>query len=198
MPGGSEAYFQELFRVDDRGDAYVSAKSGRRFAVTHQSPGTAVAGQTSFSATTPTFLLYQSAGPRRVVLSSLNLSLVSPAPGGPVNVLVVLDRTSRYSSGGTLVAPQNFLADSGDANDANTAGFTFRTNPTATAAGAGADVPRYAYHWLVSPSVLSPVPLSVDFGDGAVIGKTGSILVYTWAATTAPSWVFAFDFIEED
>jgi len=198
MPGGSEAYYLESFHLLDRGGAYASAKSGRRFAVSHQTPGTGVAGQTSFSVTTPTFLLYQAAGPRRVVLSSLNLSLVSPAPGGPVNVLVALDRTNRYSSGGTPVTPQNFLADSADPADANTAGFSFRTNPAATAAGAGADVPRYAYHWLISPTIMSPVPLSVDFGDGAVIGQTGSILIYTWASTTAPSWVFGFDAIEED
>lgn len=198
MPGGSEAYFLEAFRLNDRGVAYASAKSGRRFAVTHQTPGTAIAAQTSFVATTPTFLVSQSGGSKRVVLSSMNLSLVAPAPGGAVNVLVAIDRTNRYSAGGTSVTPQNLLADPDDAADANAAGFAFRTNPTASAAGAGATVPRYAWVWSIPRVVANPTPFSVGFDDGAVIGKTGSILIYTWAATTAPSWLFSFEFVEED
>ena len=198
MAGGSEAYFLEAFRLDDRGDAYSSAKSGRRFAASHQTPGTSITGQTSFVATTPTFLVSQSAGAKRVVLSSLNLSLVGTPPGGAVNVLVALDRTNRYSAGGSSVTPQNLLADPDDAADANAAGFAFRTNPTATAAGVGANLPRYCWHWLIPRLVANPTPFSVGFEDGAVIGKTGSILIYTWAATTAPSWLFSFEFIEED
>lgn len=198
MPGGSEAYFLEAFRLADRGGAYASAKSGRRFAASHQSPGTAVTGQTSFAATTPTFLVSQSAGPKRVVLSAMSLSLVTPAPGGVVNVLVALDRTNRYSSGGTSVVPQNLLADPDDPADANAAGFSFRTNPTATAPGAGANVPRYCWHWTIPRGAANPVPFSVSFEDGAVIGKTGSLLVYTWATGTAPSWVFSFELVEED
>ncbi len=198
MPGGSEAYFLEAFRLQDRGSAYASAKSGRRFAASHQTPGTAIVGQTSFVATTPTFLVSQSAASKRVVLSAMNLSLVSPAPGGAVTVLIAIDRTDRYSSGGTSVTPQNLLADPDDAADANAAGFAFRTNPTASAAGGGANVPRYAWIWSIPRVVANPTPFSVGFDDGAVIGKTGSILIYTWAASTAPSWLFSFELVEED
>jgi len=198
MAGGSEAYFLEAFRLEDRAGSYASAKSGRRFAVSHQTPGTAIVGQTSFVATTPTFLVSQTAGAKRVVLSSLNLSLVAPAAGGPVNVLVALDRTNRYSAGGTAVTPQNLLADPDDPADANAAGFSFRTNPTASAAGVGANVPRYCWHWTIPRVVANPTPFSVGFEDGAVIGKTGSILIYTWATGTAPSWLFSYEMIEED
>ncbi len=68
--------------------------------------------------------------------------------------------------------------------------------PAKRAAGGGADAPRLLYEW-TQPVWLGSV-FNPDLHDGVVISNTGSILVYTWAATTAPTWVIGgFDLVEE-
>ncbi len=184
-------YVVEPDKYVERGKAYASCIGGRRFAVAHQTPGTTIAGQTSFVATTPTFLIHQSGAARRVVLSNFALCQVAPAAGDLIHIAVFIDPTNRYSTGGTAITPQSTLSDSPLA-----AGFAFRYNPTATAAGGGADAPRLLYEW-TQPVGLGSV-FNPDFNDGVAIAGTGSILVYTWAATTAPTWILGgFDLLEE-
>lgn len=181
----------------DRDLAYNSARSGRRFTVSHQTIGTTVLAQTSFAATTPTFLIYHTAGLQKLILSSFSLSQVSPVAGGPINVLVATDRVSRFSAGGTAVTPLPSFnsADTGDSAAADrTPDFTFLYNPTTSVAQTKT---RYAYKFVVTQNVTSPVPFSVDFEDGLIVGKVGSISVYVWAATTAPTLEFSFDIVEE-
>ena len=181
----------------DRGLAYNTARSGRRFTVSHQSIGTTVVAQTSFAATTPTFLIYHTGGLQKLILSSLSLSQVSPVAGGPINVLIATDRVSRFSAGGTAVVPLPTF-NSGDTGDSAAADrspdFTFVYNPTATVAQTKT---RYAYKFIITQNVTSPVPLALDFEDGLIAGKVGSISIYVWAATTAPTLEFSFDIIEE-
>ena len=50
-----------------------------------------------------------------------------------------------------------------------------------------------------SPAVVARnVPILARRQIGVVLGTTGSILVYTWAATTAPTWIIGgFDLLED-
>lgn len=173
--------------LQPRRDGYYSAKIGQSFATAHQTPSTDVTGQTSFDATTPTFLFYQAAAANRVILRDLCLSLVGTAPGGVVHVALATDTANRFSAGGTAVVPQNTSGLSTVA-----AGVTFRYNATASAAGAGT---RYLRKWSV-PAGLGAI-ICPAFDDEVIIGATGSILVYTWAGTTGPTWAFSFGHIEE-
>lgn len=183
--------------AQDRGPAYWSARHGFRYTVCHQTIATNVTGQTSFDATTPTFLIYHTGGTKKLILSAMHLSQVGTVAGALINVLVASDRVVRYASGGTAVVakPTFNSADTGNADIADvTPDFTFRYNPTSDAAVA---TTRYHYQWSITPNTTNPVPFSVDFEDGIIVGKTGAISIYTWAATTGPTWKFAFDVIEE-
>ncbi len=188
MTQSSLAYLTEPERFLDRDKAYSSCFGGRRFSVAHQTPGTTVTGQTSFSATTPTFLINQSSGSRRLVLSNFALCQAGTPAGGMVNIALLIDPADRYSTGGTAITPQATMADS-----ALTAGWSFRFNPTVTSPS----TPRLLYHW--TQPVWTGAVFNPDLFDGVGIGLTGSILVYTWAATTAPTWIVGgFDVLEEN
>ena len=184
-------YVAEPDKYVERGKAYASCIGGRRYSVAHQTPGTSILGQTGFVATTPTFLLYQSDSPRRVVLSNFALCQVAPAAGDVLHVAVFIDPTNRYLADGTAIIPQSTISDS-----PLTAGFSFRYNPVATAAGVGASAPRLLNEW-TQPVWVGAV-FNPDMHDGVVISSTGSILVYTWAAVTAPTWIIGgFDVLED-
>ncbi len=181
-------YLFDPVRYEDRAKAYSSCIGGRRYAVTHQTPGTTVTGQTSFVATTPTFLISQAnSNGRRVILSNFALCQDGTPAGGAINILVAIDPADRYASGGTAITPQATMADS-----EFSPGFSFRFNPTASSPS----TVRYLYHWkqpVYAGSVFNP-----DLHDGLAIGQTGSILIYTWAASTAPTWTLGgFDILEE-
>jgi hypothetical protein len=175
-------------RFVDRGSAYSSCVGGRRFTVAHQTPGTTITGQTSYVATTPTFLIYQGSASHRVVLSSFALCQAGTPAVDTIHVALAIDSTNRYSSGGTSITPQATAMPS-----ALSPGFSFRYNPTASSPSAA----RILYEWtqpVWAGSVFNP-----DLLDGVLIGLTGSILIYTWAATMAPTWIVGgFDVVEDE
>lgn len=187
MPELPLTYLYEPVQYWDRAKAYSSCVGGRRFSVAHQTPGTTITGQTSFATTTPTFLIRQSNAAHRVVLSNFALCQIGTPAGGTIHVAVAIDASDRYSSGGTAITPQATAMPS-----ALTPGFSFYYNPTCSAGS-----PRYLYEWTQpawAGSIFNP-----DLHDGVLIGFTGSILVYTWAATTAPTWIIGgFDVLEDE
>ena len=170
-----------------RGSYYSAGREGRSFAVAHQTPTTGVTGQTSFAATTPTFIIYQAAATTRSILRGFQLSQSGTVAGGDISIALAIDTANRYSAGGTAVVAKNTSSVS-----AATAGFTFAYNATASAAGAGT---RYIGRWTVD-NVLGTV-FSYESQDGDMIDTTGSILVYTWASTTGPTFDFTFRLADE-
>lgn len=174
-------------QIQPRRDGHYSAKIGQSFSTAHQTPSTDVTGQTSFDATTPTFLFNQAAAANRILLRDIQLTMVGTVAGAITHVALAIDTANRYSAGGTAVVPQNTNRLSSVA-----AGVTFRYNPTATAPGSGT---RYLKKWGVA--ALLGTMLNRVFDDEIIIGATGSILVYTWAATTGPTWAFSLGHLEE-
>lgn len=169
-------------------DAYSAMKGGYLFTCTHQTASTTLLAQTSFVATTPTFIIEQSAASRRVVGLEYWLNQEGTAvAGGPVFIRVMIDSVARRASGGTTVTPQNANMES-----AITSGATVYFNPTASAATATQRV-IWAH---TAPASLGTMS-NLDLEDGLGIGVTGSILIYVWAATTAPTLSFAFRWKEE-
>ena len=167
--------------------AFASSFEGRRYTATHQTPTTDVTGQTSLVATTPTFLFSQTGADTAWGLNSMQLSQSGTVAGGDIFISLAIDTANRRSgSTGTAVTPQVMY--SGESTAAN---VTFTYNPTATAAGGGT---RYLGTWAANAD--TGVITTLDFRDAVIIGTTGSILVYTWAGTTAPSWKFVFEFTE--
>lgn len=170
-------------------EGYASSRLGRRYCFTHQTPGTGVTGQTSYAATTPTFLFYRASAGTRFVLCRVVLMQTGTVAGGPIRVAIVTDTINRYSSGGTAIAGGQTSREA----SARTAETIFRTGATASAASAA------KVHWSTGwPQSLGRSD-TIDFRDGLIIGSTGSILVYTFPSTgTAPTWYFTFEGYEED
>jgi len=171
-------------------DEYAAARRGKRFYATHQTPGTLITAQTSFVATTPTFMYRINSAAIRAIVRSFNLSIQN-TPGGPVFVCLAIDTADRYDSAGTAVTLQNSNEES-----ATAAVGLFYTNPTANAAGAGT---RYLNTWVIPASVGGN--MNIDLGDGVLLGpgttpNGSTLLIYVWAASTAPDLTFGLD-IEE-
>lgn len=167
-----------------RESAHHASVMGRRFYYTHQTPGTVITGQTSYVATTPTFMLSNTSGANVIIIRSLTLSQTGTVAGGLINVLTTLSTTNDFSSGGTAVVGQN--PNEGSATTV-AAGITFRTNPTATGT-----ITRLLASLSV-PASLGTIT-TIDYKDAVMLGNTSSSWsCYTHAATTGPSWFFVLE-----
>lgn len=180
---------------NSRGSPFVAdfiwrlALEGRIFISSDGDADDLVLGQTSFASTTPTFLL-DIPGDAVALPLALNLSQSGTVAGGAVNVIMALYRgPSIYASGG--VTEKVFNPQSG--NDPNKC--TLYTNPTVTdaygiriwGATVGQDVSP-AEGAVPGPYWKPEVP--IPFRGPA------SLLIYTYAATTAPSWLWSLYWAE--
>ena len=184
----AQSYLTGKQVLQGRDKKYNALLYNKLFKVTHQTPGTDITGATGYVATTPTFMLYNTGtSTNDVILGSIWLSQVGTVAGGFIDIVVMIDSVNRYASGGTAVVPQN-----SNMGSAVTAGAAFRTTPTASAATATQRVV-----WATSAPKTLGTTTVIDFQDGIRIGTTGSILIYTFAGTTGPSWAFNLEFTEE-
>ncbi len=182
LDGGKAPYI-----VQSRQSGYAAMQRGRRFSVANSDPTVFVTGQTAFLATTPTFMLRMAAAAGRVILRSITLSQAGVVAGGLISGLFVIDTTDRFSAGGLAVTPQNQNEESAQASIIT----SFLTNPTASAAGVGtrAIIPFSA------PASLGFVT-TIELEDGILLSPTSSALLYTFATTTGPSWLYNFEWEE--
>lgn len=171
------------YSLDVRESGYVDMVRGRRFSFTHQTPGTLVTAQAAFVATTPTLLLYNSAGNTSVVGLRTQRIDITSATTAPVFVTIMLDTADRFSAGGTAVVGQNWNEASATAYP----GTSFKFNATATAAGGGT---RYLGTFAIPAGAGQS--LTFNSKDGIQVTGVGSIGVYVYdsAATTAPTCLF--------
>ena len=170
------------------------ARKGQLLIVTQQDPTeAAVPGVIgAFDELKPTFLIRQAGGSKRVVLVAINLFQAAPQAGGDIDVKVVIDDVDRFNSGGTLRAPKSPHSDRTPSVPDYTVRDNFGGVLLAIAASANARV--------LDPLVLDAGTgsgFSLEFPEGVAIGATGSILIYTNAPTTAPSWRYAMKVVEE-
>ena len=145
-----------------------------------------VTGQTSFADTTPTFLLDVPAGTNVIPLFA-NLVQTGTVAGGDIELLIEIDKVKRYASGGT--SEKIFNTRNKVSRCALYSGATAVT-------GYGMTLNRYD---------LGP---DVSAAEGAVQGPfwkpdapyilrgSASLLVYSSAGTTGPTWHWGFGWIE--
>lgn len=167
---------------------WLMAFEGRIFVTSDADQNDMVTGQTSFANTTPTFLLDVPANTYAVPLF-LNLSQSGTVAGGAIDVIVEIDRVKRYASGGT--SEKLFSTFPRDSKCA------FYTGATATA-GYGITVRRDT----IGPDVSSAegAVQRPDFKPDfpMVLRGPASMLVYTYAGTTGPTWLWQAGFVELD
>lgn len=173
------------------GRKYLYSRDAQLFAATPPTPTTTFTGQTSYVATTPTFMIYQLAVPtsRRTIPLKMRLTQSGALAGGVISVAVKIDRTNRYSSGGTVIVPAPKAA---SALGASAPAAIIRANATASAEP---ETIGALDSFEVVPA--AGAMLEYDFDGEVQIGPSNSILIYTWAASTGPTWKVMFEFAEE-
>jgi hypothetical protein len=168
--------------LDARESGAAATLKGNRYSFTHQTPGTLITAQATFVATTPTLLLYNSAGNATTIILRTVRVVVLEATVAPVMICVAIDTADRFSAGGTVITGQNWSEASAIAYP----GTAFRFNATATAAGAGT-----RYLWTDAIPTGLGGSITIGFKDGILVSGVGSILIYCWdsAGANAPDIV---------
>ena len=143
-------------------------------------------GQTSYAAngTTPTLLLRKASAKLWTRPMRLDLSQAGTVAGGLINIVIKIDATDRLSSGGSAWLEQSVITTQSD--DASP---EFTVLDSATAMSEAATEPRTIFHGTLFQTVTaSGTGFVYDFDEEDIIGPTGSLLIYTYAATTGPTW----------
>ena len=153
-----------------------------------------VTGQTSFVATTPTFLLDIPEG-TTVIPLGINLNQTGTVAGGAIDIIVEFDNADRYASGGTA---ETILSSrtTGPSGTTNTSLCTLYSNPTAEA-GYGIRVDAVTVGMDVSSAegVVNEYIWTPSGGYDFLVGPA-SLLVYTYAGTTGPTWFWTIKYGE--
>jgi hypothetical protein len=180
--GEAEGY-PSLAVAQSRESGFAAARRGKRFYVTNQSAysyGTLLTGQTSFVTTTPTLLCRVDNVGIRAIVRSINLS-IGNTPGGVVYIAVHLDTVDRYSSGGVSPVPSNTNEES-----TTTAISKWYENPVTTIVQATTRPLGFS----LAPATPG-TSIQISFADGVLLGPShASLLVYVWAASTAPQILY--------
>ena len=180
------------------GSLYVSswldglADEGRIYDAADADENDTVTGQTSFVATTPTFLLRV---PDKTTAIPLCLKLVQAGSvaGDFIQIHVSTDNADRYSSGGTSEAVLSSRTDNPHTN-----ACTFYTGATASA-GYGITIDHETLAEDIDPASADAAPafsyLWLPRVPRRLVGPA-AFLVYTYATSTAPTWRWAFSWAE--
>lgn len=168
------------------------AAEGRVFYASDADQNDLVTGQTSFANTTPTFLL-RNHTTNTVICLPLFISLcqTGSVAGGAIDVIVEIDNTIRWSSGGTVETVLSSRPSLG-----KTSQCIAYSNPTA-ASGYGVRVDGVTLGQDVSPAegaiqqyIWTPTS-TMDILDPGM-----TFLVYTYAASTGPTWFWTIKWAE--
>jgi hypothetical protein len=176
--------------LSDGEASYTTGRTGQRFFVTNPTAGTGITAQLAYAVTTPTFLIYNPSSGNRIIPGALTISQTGSVASVTISVEFAIDNIDRFTSGGSggtaVVAKNTSMASSG------TATGLFRYNPTVAAASA--NVRRFG---ALSLAANLGLPVTIEFSDAFMIDAPGSVLVYVFAATTAPTLYFHWEWIEE-
>ena len=165
------------------------AIEGKVFYAADSAANTFVLGQTSWVVTTPTFLLQIPDGTTAIPLG-INLNQTTPVAGAAIDIIVEFDNADRYASGGTseTVFPARTTGPSGT----NTNLCTLWSNPTATSAyGIRVDGVTVGFDISSAEGVINEYVWTPSGGYDFLVGPA-SVLVFTYAGTTGPTWIWNF------
>lgn len=166
------------------------SKMGRLYIASDADYNDLVTGQTSAANTTPTFLHRVPSGTVAIPLY-LNLGQTSTVAGGAIDVIIAISDVDRYSSAGTSERIYN-----PSKNNPRVPASTFYSGATASDVNGGNRI----FGATIGPDV-SPA-------EGAVQGPfwrpempyvlegPASLLVWTYAGTTGPTWFWSYGFAE--
>ena len=183
--------YQYPIRPVDRQPFYGAGVAHRAWSICDQTaPPATYTGQTSYVATTPTFMLRKAGTTTRHILRNFELAQAGVVAANLITVLLMLDNVDRLSgTSGTLITPKNTNS---DFVATALTDLTVKANPTAIAAGSGSS---FLKAYTAVPLLGNTIKL--DCLDGLVMGPTSSVLIYCFATTTGPTLYLNGDVIEE-
>ena len=165
---------------------------GRVFVASDADENDTVTGQTSFLATTPTFLLKVPTGTTARVLW-VHLDQAGTVAGGPITAVLSFDRADRYASGGASETIRHMRTD-----QPNSATCTLYSGATAAAATDACALK----HITLDQDVTDPNQTKsvheiggVTFVSPLLVGPA-AFLVFTYAGTTGPTWNWSIGWAE--
>lgn len=183
---------QQQVRVGGYGDIYAFqmgddhvalADEGSYFTATNPTAGTAITHATTgaFSATAALFCLSNgdSEGGKRIYLDYVNLLVVgTPTTASSAELLITIDNTNRFSSGGSTITPKNVNMDSSTATIAT---LNFGAVVLTAASGSVRQIHRAKLKTQAAPCLVAGDVISTSFGGdvmntGAAAGSTAQIL----------------------
>jgi hypothetical protein len=170
------------------GDRHEGATRGERFVLAHD-PATAgsgagvsgVVGGTAFASNSPIICLGHASATKRLAIDTVTLSQNGTVAGGQITYVCAYsktDLTTVSGTGGDLLTPINM---SGDAQGNTTSVTTAHAKRTVAALG-----PLLFVASRTAPATLGTTTV-ITFGEGLIIPKTGTFLIYAFAATTGPT-----------
>lgn len=165
------------------------AAEGRAFYASDADQNDLVTAQTSFADTTPTFMLRVPSGTTCIPLLA-SLGQTGTVAGDTISAIVEIDNIDRYSTGGTTETVFNSRTYGSIANKC-----TLLTGATALT-GYGIRVMGINVAQDVAPAEgISNEVIWTPSGPDFLVGPA-TFLVYTYAATTAPTWFWTFKWVE--
>lgn len=188
--GGTPPYTQDVLGNLVTTDAILNfLMRGVVFVAGDADENDLVVGQTSYAATTPTFLLRVPSGTTAIPLW-IDVKESTTAAGGDIQAYVSFDRIDRYSSGGTSEAITAMRTD----RIAGLASSTLYSGATAAAASdartlwSAGDIPTTAGSGTaVTTNNLIGLVAFKNFMPPVLVGPA-ALLVFTWSGTTGPSF----------
>ncbi len=182
-------YYQQL--VAD-GRVYILSNVAR------ETPAAMGTDSATFDDTDPALLVDVPEGATMIPLEII-LNSAGTAGGGVIRVLITLSDTIRYTSGGIAIPKQNMRFD-----EPKTSSCAAYEGTTAiVAAGNTDDITLHAAY--VDPDVATApygTPTRVHWSARQFIAPEligpASLVIYTYAASTQPSWFFSIKYAEFD
>ena len=172
----------------------VLSARGQVFNASAAAQDTAVTGATSFATTTPTFLL-DVPEDTIAIPAYMSLNQSGTVAGAAISVLMETDNADRYTSGGTAATVLNKLTTGGKT--------ALSTLHSATGSAIVAtDAYGVRIMGLVTGQDVSPAEGAIQeivwtpaSGIELLVGPA-AWLIYTYAATTGPTWLWSFSWAE--
>lgn len=167
------------------------AMNGRVFYASDADQNDTVTGQTSFAATTPTFMIDVPSGTTCIPLMVSLFQTGAAAAGGAINVLIEIDNADRYASGGTAETVLGARTTGAETN-----ACTVYSGATANS-GYGVRIFGATLGPDISPAegAVQEVLWTPQAGYDFLVGPAG-FLVYTYASTPGPEWNWTIKWAE--
>lgn len=190
---GSVLTVAEYQHAVDKERVYIASNATRQTAL--------ATGGTSFSDTAPAFILDVAAGTTMVPIR-FTLRQGGTVAGAQINAFITADVIARYSSGGTAITARNMkMGPTATARRAS-AVTVYGTSPTAAAVNTAITLWAGLLAQDVSTLTNAEANRQIKWPEvGEVVPHLvgpASIVIYSWAGTTQPSWFFTFQWVELD